>query len=92
MEDEDLTVAVHAAADADGDALHLLGDDLGELAGNGFEDDGEGSGFVEGDGVLDHSLGGVEGLALYLESAEGSGGLGSEPYVSEGGDARLDDG
>ena len=47
MEDEDLAVAVGAGADADGGDGGLVSDAGGELAGNAFEDDGDGAGVFE---------------------------------------------
>jgi hypothetical protein len=83
--DEDLAVAVGAGADSDRGDLEFAGDLRGEFAGDGFKDDGEGACRLDGVGVAEELFGGVGGLTLDAEAAEGVDGLGREADVSHNG-------
>ena len=87
--DEDLAVAIGAGADSDCGNLQLAGDLRGELAGDGFEDDGESASGFDGVGVAEELFGGVSGLALDAIAAEGVDGLGREADVSHNGNFGL---
>src|SRR5580698_4103535 len=86
---EDLAVAVGAGADADGRDLQFTGDLRGELAGDGFENDGEGASGLDGVGVAKKLFGGVGSFALDAITAEGVDGLGREADVSHNGNFGL---
>jgi len=92
VENKNLAIAVDAAADADGDALHFLSDYLGQLARNSFQNDSKDTLFIQGHSVIEDFLGGIQGLALHLESAQASCSLGCKPDMTEHRDAGFDNG
>ncbi len=65
-----LSVTVRSGADADGGNFYLLGDELGQGGGDGFQNDSKSPGLLQGAGVFQKPGGGFGGLALELETAE----------------------
>ena len=69
MPDLHLAVAAGAGADADRRDAQALADQLRERRRDGLEDDGEGAGLLQRDGVVEQALGGLGRLALHLVAA-----------------------
>src|SRR5580704_19555469 len=72
---EDLAVAIGAGADSYRGDCQLAGDLRGELARDGFENDGEGASGLDSVGVAKKLFGGVGSFALDAITAEGVDGL-----------------
>lgn len=89
--DEYLAGAAAPRADADGGDRQLLGDYPGYLLGDGLEDHGVASGFLDGEGILEDLHSPVRRLALDPEAAEGILPLRGQADVAEHGDASLSD-
>ena len=85
MHDQDLAIAVRAGPDADGGDAQLARDLRGELAGDGFEHNGESARGFHGAGVSQQLLGGIDGLALHAVAAKGVDGLRREADVTHHG-------
>lgn len=67
------------------------GDERGDFGGDGLEDDGEGAGGLDGEGVVENFEGAEGGFALDAESAEGVLALRVEADVADDGDAGAGD-
>ena len=68
LDHEDLAVGAGACADADGEGRGELLCDVGaQVGGHALEDDGEGAGLLEREGVGDELLGCLGALALTLK-------------------------
>lgn len=86
VEDEDLAVAVGACADADDGDAGGCGDARGDLPGDAFKDECDGSRAFDGGCVCEERFDGGDAAALDLVTAHAVEGLGGEADVADDGD------
>src|SRR5262249_11964365 len=82
VQHENLAVALGAGADADSGDAEFAGDERRELAGDAFENNGEGPGGFHGSRVANELFGGIGRLAVNFKAAHGVQRLWSEADVS----------
>ena len=92
MVHEHLAVAVTTGADADRGHGDRVGHQARHRVGHALEHHGEAAGLGERDRVVDDLPGGVEGLALHPEPAEGVDRLRREADVAHHRDLGVEDG
>lgn len=90
--DKDLTVCAHTCPNANGGSFHPTGYLICDFGDDALQHDGEGSGFIERDGIRDQKICLLGCLALFFVAAFFPDTLGQHADVSDKRDACLNDG